>query len=407
MFRTRTNLLQAQRRQYIVFESPRHCSFIYESCRLQVSAFYSAYVTNSNFDICRSVSDQQLKQEISFTDGRVVANLDGTIFAASRESIFALQPVPWETQVQMLLADKQVNEALELSRNWHQAGLSREAFRRAFAQIQQQAGFVELLEGHLEEARHLFISGSLHVRELLCLFPFLTPSVFSYVPSSPPLHALTNFRDYCADDEDRYTSFQHFAVEYLSDVKASLADEYAKFKGTIDASFVVLCARLAADPVYADKLIECVSDSSCELNSKAVIGALEENNCHHALALYYFTQTQSGKESGLEIWKKLETKQLIDNSYPGLGYLITILCEIDDIPFLLRHVDFVLERDQHEAVNIFTNRTTDQNALGFLAPESVIEHLQRYPEALRKYLEFLIFDLKSQVSARPSLSPFP
>lgn len=343
-----------------------------------------------------------MKQEIPLNNPNIVSNFDGTIFVSTRESIYTLESIPWETQIQLLLAEKDVNTALEVLslQNWHKTGQSRDGFKATIDHIQQQAGFIELLAGNYSEAKHLFIEGHLHVRELLCLFPFLTPSVFTYIPISPSLHEIAvSFEELCKDNAELYRSLMTFAADYLEEVKVCFSKEYERYKLIIDASLVLLYSRLPGSD-NADKLIALVSDPVSELfKCKIVITALEKQEQWNALALYHFVQTSSSKEKGFEIWRKLESGQLIDEYYPGLNFIIKLMSEMDDVELLLRNVDFVLEKDQHQAVTIFTNRTTDdKNVLGWLSPDSIIEHLQRYPEALRKYIEFLVYDLQSDVS---------
>lgn len=299
--------------------------------------------------------------------------------------------IPWEAQVQMLLAEKNVPEALELSKNWHQSGLSREAFKQTFERIQQQAGFIELLRGNHQDARRLFIEGNLHVRELLCLFPFLMPTVFAYVPITPPLHQIGSSllpkdhssdkgaereRDALEEDVDcdqLFLSIQMFAVDYLTEVKLVCPKMYSANAKVIDTSLAVLCARLSGDE-FIKKLTILVTDSTSAFESKALINTLQDNQLHHALALYYFNHHEpSGREMALEIWRNLQSKLLQDESFPGLNFIIRTLSEMNDVDLLLRNVDFVLEQDESEAVAIFTSRTVGQNVQKGLEPQFIVE----------------------------------
>ncbi|KAH8035611.1 hypothetical protein HPB51_007846 [Rhipicephalus microplus] len=73
-----------------------------------------------------SIFDQQPKQRVPFINGTFLDNFEGKLVLAGRDTLFVLQPVPWEAQVQALLADEKVAEALELARHSNKTGLSHE-----------------------------------------------------------------------------------------------------------------------------------------------------------------------------------------------------------------------------------------------------------------------------------------
>lgn len=128
-----------------------------------------------------SIVDQQLKQQIPFNGGTYLDNFDGNILISSTDSVFALRPVAWEKQVQMLLNNKTVKEALDLSQNWRETGLSIENFNKYIIKIKREVGFVELSERNFIEAKQLFIDGNLDILELLDLFPNLLPQNLNFV----------------------------------------------------------------------------------------------------------------------------------------------------------------------------------------------------------------------------------
>ncbi|GBN90202.1 Transforming growth factor-beta receptor-associated protein 1 [Araneus ventricosus] len=97
-----------------------------------VSVAYShpyIIVLSSDYLTVYSILDQQLKQRLTFQGGSCLDNFDGKMYVASSDIICALLPVPWEKQVQALLSDKKVTEALELAKYSNRAGLSKEQFR--------------------------------------------------------------------------------------------------------------------------------------------------------------------------------------------------------------------------------------------------------------------------------------
>ncbi|GIY91426.1 transforming growth factor-beta receptor-associated protein 1 [Caerostris extrusa] len=145
-----------------------------------------------------SILDQQLKQRLTFQEGTCLDNFDGKMYVASTDVICGFLPVPWEKQVQALLNDKKVTEALELAKYSNKAGLSKEQFRNVYQKIQQQAGFIEFSLLHFEEAKELFLEGQLDVRELISLFPDLLPASSSFIRRNPPLHDIGNVSEMCS-----------------------------------------------------------------------------------------------------------------------------------------------------------------------------------------------------------------
>ncbi|KFM66035.1 Transforming growth factor-beta receptor-associated protein 1, partial [Stegodyphus mimosarum] len=81
------------------------------------------------------------------------------MYVASADIICALLPVPWEKQVQSLLADKKVAEALELAKYSNKSELSKDQFRCILRRIHQQAGFIEFSLFHFDEAKERFFDG--------------------------------------------------------------------------------------------------------------------------------------------------------------------------------------------------------------------------------------------------------
>ena len=62
--------------------------------------------------------------------------------------------------------DKRVTEALELAKNARKTGLSKEKFQQMFKRIQQQAAFIEFSAANFTEAKQLFITSKVDVREV-------------------------------------------------------------------------------------------------------------------------------------------------------------------------------------------------------------------------------------------------
>ncbi|CAG2204159.1 TGFBRAP1 [Mytilus edulis] len=176
---------------------------------------------NDEFITVHSILDQQQKQAIPFQGGTYLGNFDGKLFVASGREIYALVPVAWEKQVQALLGDKRVTEALDLAKNANKAGLTRDKFLKIFKRFQQQAAFIEFSEGHLEEAMDLFKNSQVDVREVISLYPRLLPSNCNFTRSVPPLHEMADVNQLSRGKEDLLKEYKDFLCTYLADIKGT------------------------------------------------------------------------------------------------------------------------------------------------------------------------------------------
>ncbi|XP_035226449.1 transforming growth factor-beta receptor-associated protein 1-like isoform X2 [Stegodyphus dumicola] len=189
-----------------------------------ISVAYShpyVVVLSSDYLTVYSVLDQQPKQRVTFHGGSCLDNFDGKMYVASADIICALLPVPWEKQVQSLLADKKVAEALELAKYSNKSELSKDQFRSILRRIHQQAGFIEFSLFHFDEAKEHFLEGQLDVRELISIFPDLLPSNSSFARINPPLHDIGNVNEMCSYDSQAISDCRQFLLSYLEGVRNS------------------------------------------------------------------------------------------------------------------------------------------------------------------------------------------
>ncbi|CAG0882189.1 unnamed protein product [Darwinula stevensoni] len=122
-------------------------------------------VLHSNVIAVFSLLDQKKKQQLPFAMGRGLAHLDGRLYAWSPTAVSYLRPFPINTQIQGLLANGHVEEALEMASNLGQSGMAEDEFQLMFRCIQQEGGFVEFARENFPQAKELFLMSGLDVRE--------------------------------------------------------------------------------------------------------------------------------------------------------------------------------------------------------------------------------------------------
>lgn len=339
---------------------------------------------NDEFITVHSILDQQQKQTIPFQGGVYLENFDGKVFIASGRAVYSLVPVAWEKQVQALLADKRVTEALDLAKNANKSGLSRDKINKIYKRFQQQAAFIEFSQQKFEEALELFKSGETDAREVICLYPKFLPSNSSFTRCAPPLHEIADINQLCRGNEDLILQYKDFLCSYLEEIKGTkLAVGY---KQEIDVALLKLYAEL-----NTEGLIPLISnDSGCDLND--CVEWLEKYKRFHALGLLY--RLHSDHDKALGIWQKLANGDITDESFPGLPFFIDYLSNLSDHELVWKYVDWVLSNDPEAGVQIFTNRPASEPPSERMRPDTIIDYLHRFPEAVISYLEYLIFQKK-------------
>ncbi|XP_046549254.1 transforming growth factor-beta receptor-associated protein 1-like [Haliotis rubra] len=338
---------------------------------------------NDEFITVHSILDQQQKQAIPFQGGVCLGDYDGRLFVASGREIYSLVPVAFEKQIQALLADKRVKEALELAKNATKTGLSREKFLKMYHRIQQQAGFIEFSQLHWQEAKHIFREEEVDFR-IISLYPHLMPASVNFVRSVPPLHEIADINQLTKGDDSLIPEYKHFLRCYLEEIKGT------KQAIGINQLIDTVLLRLYAE-VNSPELIPLIAvDSSCDLND--CVESLERFHRYHALGLLYKYHGEYDK--AINIWTKLVDDTLRDESFPGLDFVVEFLANLSDHEIVWKYVDWALEKDQDHGVRIFTERPAGELQTERLRPDTVIDYLHRFPSAVITYLEFLVFQKK-------------
>ncbi|CAE1177010.1 VPS3 [Acanthosepion pharaonis] len=339
---------------------------------------------NSEFITVHSILDQQQKQAIPFQGGTLLGDFDGRIFVSSSKEIYTLVPVAWEKQIQALLADKRVSEALELVNNANRTGLAKDKFQKMLSRIQQQAGFIEFSLGHFDEARELFRKGEVDVKELVSLYPRMLTPTCQFTRSMPPLHDIADINQLTKSNSEQLVGYKHFLQFYLEEVReTSLSKEDQK---VVDTALL----KLYADH-NSDDLLRLVSaNHNCDLSDS--VECLEKYKCYHPLAMLYYSNQDYDK--ALHIWMQLLNGQLQDDNFLGLDFIIKLLANLTDHHLVWKYVECVLEMDQEKGVKVFTERPSSEPASDTLSPDTIIDFLYRFPKAVVAYLEFLVFQKK-------------
>lgn len=341
---------------------------------------------DEEFVTVHSMLDQQQKQTIPFRGGHILQDFEGKLIVATSKEIHMLVPLPLERQIQDLLASRRVEEALVLAKG-ARCNIPKDKFQGMYRRILQQAGFIQFGQLQFLEAKELFRSGQLDVRELMSLYPLLLPSTSTFIRSHPSLHEYADLNQLMQGDQEKITKCKRFLMSYLNEIRSTeVANGY---KEEIDTALLKLYAEANHDSLL-DLL---VSENSCLLVD--AVPWLEKCKKYFALGLLYHYNGQN--EAALQLWVKIVDGQLQDATRSDLfEYIVDFLSFCSNHELVWKYTDWVLQRSEEVGIQIFTRRPLDENQTTCMNPDDIVNYLHKYKKAIVVYLEHLVFERNIQ-----------
>ncbi|CAH1787440.1 unnamed protein product [Owenia fusiformis] len=223
-------------------------------------------------------------------------------------------------------------------------------------------------------------------KQLISLYPFLMPQRSSFTRSVPSLHDIADVRQLARNDATTIKTYKEFLMSYLEENKAD-AGKSNNCCMEIDTALLKLYAEL--DP---SKLLMFIGKSVCKLSD--CVELLEKHERFHALGLLYRYNGQHA--NALQVWKRLTNGEVTDVLFPGLEYVVQYLSSLSDHTLVWQYTDWIIQKDECLGVQIFTNRPANETPSDKLQPDNILDQLHRYPRAVITYLEYLVFQKKSQ-----------
>ncbi|XP_032508622.1 LOW QUALITY PROTEIN: transforming growth factor-beta receptor-associated protein 1 [Phocoena sinus] len=335
---------------------------------------------DSEFITVHSMLDQQQKQTLPFKEGHILQDFEGRLIVATSKGVYVLVPLPLEKQIQDLLASRRVEEALVLAKGARR-NIPKEKFQVMYRRVLQQAGFIQFAQLQFLEAKELFRSGQLDVRELISLYPFLLPTSSSFTRSHPPLHEFADLNQLTQGDQEKVAKCKRFLMSYLNEVRSTeVANGY---KEDIDTALLKLYTEADHDSLL-DLL---VTENFCLLTDSAAW--LEKHKKYFALGLLYHYNHQDA--AAVQLWVSIVNGDIHDSTRSDLyEYIVDFLTYSLDPDLVWAYADWVLQKNPEVGVQVFTKRPVDEQSR--FNPDDVISCLKKYPQALVKYLEHLVVD---------------
>ncbi|NXA62381.1 TGFA1 protein, partial [Mohoua ochrocephala] len=339
---------------------------------------------DDEFITVHSMLDQQQKQTLPFKEGHILQDFEGKVIVATNKGVYILVPLPLEKQIQDLLASHRVEEALVLAKGARR-NIPKEKFQVMYKRILQQAGFIQFAQLQFLEAKELFRSGQLDVRELISLYPFLLPTSSSFIRSHPPLHEYADLNQLTQGDQEKMTKCKRFLMSYLNEVRSTeVANGY---KEDIDTALL----KLYAEANHESLLDLLVSENFCLLTDSAAW--LEKHKKYFALGLLYHYNGQDA--AALQLWVKIVDGDIQDSTRSDLyEYIVDFLTFCSDQDLVGKYSEWILQKNEEVGVQIFTKRPVEEQEKNNINPDDIISCLNKYPKARVKYLEHLVLERK-------------
>uniref|UniRef100_A0A2K6S9U2 CNH domain-containing protein n=1 Tax=Saimiri boliviensis boliviensis TaxID=39432 RepID=A0A2K6S9U2_SAIBB len=330
---------------------------------------------DNEFITVYSMLDQQQKQTLPFKEGHILQDFEGRVIVGTSKGVYILVPLPLEKQTQDLLASRRVEEALVLAKGARR-NIPKEKFQVMYRRILQQAGFIQFAQLRFLEAKELFRSGQLDVRELISLSAFLLPTSSSFTRSHPPLHEYADLNQLTQGDQEKMAKCKRFLMSYLNEVRST---EVANgCKEDIDTALLKLYA--AADH---DSLLDLlVTENFCLLTDSAAW--LEKHKKYFALGLLCHYNNQDA--AAVQLWVNIVNGDVQDSTRSDPHeYIVDFLIYCLDKELVWAYADWVLQKSEE----VFTQRPLDEQQKNSFNPDDVIN-------SLVKYLEHLVIDKRLQ-----------
>ncbi|XP_031565710.1 transforming growth factor-beta receptor-associated protein 1-like [Actinia tenebrosa] len=331
-----------------------------------------------------SQDNKAQRQTVTFKGGKLLLNYENKVFVCSNKELYCLVQLPYKKQIEMLLAEKKVNEALHLAHIAMETETGSERDSNLLSQVQQQAGFIYFSEGCFRDAGELMIDGGLDPRELIVLFPSLLISSWTFLPSRD-LHNIKDVNGLMKGSKTFMAEAKNFLLSFLEDSRRRQI--YVECKVEVDTALLKLYAE-----INSPKLLELVTtENYCAVEDTEP--CLMKYKRYHATALFHIYHNEPQK--ALDFWKRLCFGELVDETFPGLPCVASFLSSVQDYDLLWNHVPWLLEKNQEIAIKVFTERPSNEPHHDSMTHTRIVEYLQqKFPVAQITYLEFLIFTKK-------------
>ncbi|XP_026100806.1 transforming growth factor-beta receptor-associated protein 1 isoform X2 [Carassius auratus] len=332
-----------------------------------------------------SILDQQLKQTVPLQSAKSLVSTEESVFVVADKEIHRLSPVPLQDQIEDLVKNQRVDEALMLLDRLQDL-LPKDSYKDLHKNVICTSGMIKFYREAFVEAKDLFIKGELDPREIISLYPAMPVMSEDFTPQTT---AVSNAKDLWMLSRDDWPTFQQYLIfldDFLREVRPTGQGQMCP--QDIDSALF----KLYLEQGEYGKLDQLVSSQN-NCNLQMCVPDLEQHRRFFTLGLLY--QSQGQHFNAIQTWVKIVEEQSEDPSHISVfQHIVNTLSNLEHKPIIWKFVDWVLQRDQEAGILIFTKKHTSSHVT--FAPEEVLTILSSYPLALTLYLEYLVSELHSK-----------
>ncbi|XP_049319296.1 transforming growth factor-beta receptor-associated protein 1 [Astyanax mexicanus] len=331
-----------------------------------------------------SMLDQQLKQTISIQNPKILLSTTENVLVAAEREIHCLSQTPLEDQIEGLLGRERADEALTLL-DGVRALLPEDSYKDLHRSIICTSGWLKFYREDFSEAKEHFIEGGLDPRDLISLYPGMDVITPDYKSQRPAVSNARDLRMLSRDDRPAFQQYLSFLSQFLRETRETVLGQ------TCPQDVDTALFKLYLQQEEQELLEELVSSPNhCLL--PVCVPELEQHNRFFTVGLLY--QSHDQHFNAIQTWVRI-VDGVCEDPRPGVFlHIVKTLSQFQQKSIIMKFIDWVLQKDQKERVQIFTKRKPqDQN---MFAPEEVLTFLEKYPAALTVYLEYLVHELHSE-----------
>ncbi|OQV13873.1 Transforming growth factor-beta receptor-associated protein 1 [Hypsibius exemplaris] len=348
--------------------------------RMHYSAPYILVFSREDIWVFSSIN-QQPKQSLQLLGCRSVcgalfeAGAHATPLMAADSKVWALENVPWQEQVDGLLEEKRVNEALQIARSY-----SDEDTLPHFRGILQRAALVQLHRQELRPAKELLLESECSPSFVLAFCPDLLPSA-DILTTSPFFIPIFNPHDPAAMNERNA-----FLIAYLEEYRRSSTDF------TEEMNWILL-KLFSLSEQNEGSILPFIKSFRNILPYEETVHLLSERR--YLVALAFFQVRMCHLEKALTLMKDLVDNPPADLPAREVGVvtvstIVDVLKSVEQEKLLLQTLPWLLKKDQSAGLQVLKHMSSNGNS------SDVRTLLEGFPNVHRQYLEFLIFDKEIQ-----------
>ncbi|KAL1917008.1 uncharacterized protein VTP21DRAFT_5206 [Calcarisporiella thermophila] len=355
-----------------------------------------------------------------------LATLTARLLIYGRDSIMALVATPLVVQVDNMLDEGRLEEALVLA---DQAASTlppdRQQSTRMMHELEfiyQKTGLIYFGETLFDDASTLLEKGNIDPRVLISLFPEVAIPAVERELEEMELYegvheALRNLGSVnqiieksvskmSSDDDSNAvkelatvlrTNAYEMLIKFLSRARSRLRRRPALTGDVLTAIDTALVRIYAICQMDTELYSMLERKNSCRIEDCEPV--LTAHKKYYALSVLYLSQHHYAE--ALDIWTKILSSELHDPGFSnGMERLVEMLANLEDREELVeKYMWWVMEREPSEGIKLFTLPNPNHVSMKFDVDE-VLSRLDKYgQEYVRTYLEYLIWKRHSQMDA--------